>query len=247
MKSGFFTQPPPVSYAVPHDRIGVRVILIAHQAIVRSFEIIRSEGFALTPAHENQITAKLEETLENRVRNRGEIDGFDGLFFGKVTRGNEVVNFDGTKISKKPDLMFHLRREDRIEWDQRQDALFVECKPVDRNHSLLGHYCAVGKDCTGVERFIVGDYAWAMEEALMVGYVRDGLRLLPDLDKALHDPSRHKKLGEPEALGPIAPQMPLTAKCEYPLHKSRHKRLFCWMNGKAATAIDIYHSWHDCS
>jgi hypothetical protein len=246
MKSGFFTRPPVARYVVPHDRIGERWILIAHLAVRRSFEFIRSDGFNLGAARENEITAKLEETLENRVRNRGEIEGFDGLFFGKVTRGNEVINHDGTKISKKPDLMFHLRREDRSEWDQRQDALFAECKPVDRAHTLVGHYCAVGKDCTGVERFVVGDYAWAMEEALMIGYVRDGFRLETDLLNTLREPSRHVKLGEPDGL--VALEKADRDVAENPsLHRSRHKRLFRWTDGRDATPIDLYHSWHPCN
>lgn len=248
MKPGFFTRPPVPRYVVPHDRIGERWILIAHEAVTRSFELIREEGFDLGAAHENEVTAKLEETLENRVRNRGEVEGFDGLFFGKVTRGNEVINFDGTKISKKPDLMFHLRREERIEWDQRQDALFAECKPVDRTHSLAGHYCAVGKDCTGVERFVIGDYAWAMEEALMIGYVRDGLRLNPDLLNALREPSRYQKLGEPDALVAVVTQPSETViTLEQHLHRTRHKRLFRWVDGREATPINLYHSWHACN
>lgn len=246
MRPGFFTRPPAARYVVPHDRIGQRYILIVHQAVARSFEIMRSEGFNLAIARENEITAKLEETLENRVRNREEIDGFDGLFFGKVTRGNEVLNYDGTKISKKPDLMFHLRREDRIRWDQRQDAFFAECKPVDRSHSLAGHYCAVGKDCTGVERFVVGDYAWAMQEALMIGYIRDGFRMETDLLNALQEPSRYQRLGEPDGLMPLEKTEASAGQPEV-LHLSRHKRLFRWTDGREATSIDLYHSWHACN
>ena len=243
MTPNFFTQPR--CYVVPHDRIGLRAVLIMHQAITRAFEIIRKEGFALGAALENEITAELENALENRVRNRGEVEGFDNLFFGKVTRGNEVKNFNATKISKKPDLMFYLRRENRHEWDQCQDALFTECKPVDRQHSLRGHYCAVDKDCTGIERFIIGDYAWAMEEAFMIGYVRDGIQIVPDLAKALREPSRRKKLGEPDELVPVeSPHPPQSA---HVLHRSRHQRLFTWQNGRPATPIDVFHSWHDCS
>lgn len=245
MNADFFTRPPKSRYVVPHDRIGVRWILIAHRAITRSFEMMRSDGYALASAGENQITEKLEETLENRVRNRGEIDGFDGLFFGKVTRGSEVVNFDGTKISKKPDLVFQLRREDRIDWDQRQDALFAECKPVDRSRPLAGHYCGIEKDCTGVERFVLGHYAWAMHEALMIGYVRGGFRIVPDLHRALQDAARHVKLGSPGTLEIVGGG----AACSgaEPLYLSQHQRRFHWKDGRGASPIDLFHSWHACN
>ena len=93
------------------------------------------------------------------------------------------MNYNGGKISKKPDLVFRLRREYRTDWDQRQDAVFAECKPVDKKHRLNENYCAVGKDTSGIERFVIGDYAWAMEQAFLIAYVRDGLCIKPDLER----------------------------------------------------------------
>jgi hypothetical protein len=181
--------------------------------------------------------------LNNQVLNRGEVEGFDKNFFGKVRRV-EIVNYDGTKKSKKPDLCFDLQRENRIDWDQLQDAIFVECKPVDKKHSLKAHYCAVGKDCTGVERFVIGDYAWAMHEAMMVAYVRDGVRVDPDLINGLTDSRCHKLLGSPTK--PLI--VPLGGAGAQPLYKTAHRRLFTWREtGKPATTITLYHSWHDCT
>ena len=205
--------------------------------------MMRSDGFTFSSALENDVTEKLEDMLENRIRNRDEIEGFDSLFFGKVTRANEVVNFDGTKKSKKPDLVFALRRENRTDWDQRQDALFAECKPVDKKHKLSAHYCAVGTAYVGIERFIIGHYAWAMEEGLMIGYVQDGLTVLPHLADALIHPEIHKKLGSPECPAAVAENNLSSGK---PLYHTRHQRLFCWQQGPKATPIDLYHSWHNC-
>lgn len=244
MSPEFFTRRH-ARFKVPHDRIGVRWVLIVHLAITRAFELIRERHWPIASALENEITEMLEDVLENSVRNRGEVAGFDTEFFGKVSRGSETVSFNGTKISKKPDLVFALRREHRIEWDQRQDALFAECKPVDRAHPLSGHYCAVGKDCTGIERFVIGDYAWAMEEALMIGYVRDGLRVDPHLAAALnHTASRHL-LGDPTP--PEAIEVIVTEGRMVVLHCTIHQRRFPWPDGRAASAIDLFHSWHDCT
>jgi hypothetical protein len=240
--SNFFTQRHAARFTVPHDRVDIRWLLLAHLAVTKAFEIIRAERHVLNSALENDITIKLENVLNNQVLNRGEVEGFDKSFFGKVRRV-EVVNFDGTKKSKKPDLCFDLQRENRVDWDQLQDAIFAECKPVDNGHSLNAHYCAVGKDCTGIERFVIGDYAWAMHEAMMIGYVRDGFRVDPHLVRSLADALRHKSLGSPTKPYAIASG---SAKSE-PLYQTCHDRLFIWKeNGKRATPIVLYHSWHNC-
>lgn len=230
---------------MPHDRIGPRYMMIVHRAVTRAFELLRAEGYALTKAKENDITERLEDFLVNRIYTRGEVEGFDSFFFGKVVRANELVNFDGTKKSKKPDLVFPLRRENRREWDQRQDAVFAECKPVDAQHSLTGHYCAVGKDCTGIERFVIGDYAWAMEEVFMIGYIRGGLTIARNLKPVLADASRHRQLGSPSGFEAME-SVSLNSKTDI-LHRTIHQRLFQWSNGVAASPVEVFHSWHDCS
>lgn len=239
MSPDFFTRRA-ARFSRPHDRIGVRWMLVAHLAITRAFEMMRERSWPLASALENEITEQLEDVLENDVRNRGEIAGFDSTFFGAVTRGSETVNYNGARISKKPDLIFRLRREHRTEWDQRQDALFAECKPVDRAHSLSGHYCATGTSTSGIERFVIGDYAWAMEEALMIAYVRDDFRVHPHLATALTNPATRAALGNPTPPEDIAGS-PVT------LHRTTHQRRFQWPDGRAASAIAIFHSWHDCS
>ena len=241
--SSFFCQRSQAKFTVPHGPLGERWILVAHLAVTRAFEIIREEGCTLNSLLENDITIKLENVLNNQVLNRGEVEGFDKGFFGKVRRV-EVVNFDGTKKSKKPDLCFDLQREDRIDWDQLQDALFAECKPVDKKHSLDAHYCAVGKDCTGIERFVIGDYAWAMHEAMMIGYVRGAFRIHPDLATSLADSQRHELLGSPTI--PVA--LFRARDGTEPLHQTRHSRRFKWkQTGQLATSITLYHSWHNCA
>lgn len=51
--------------------------------------------------------------------------------------------------------------------DRTHYGLFVECKIVDSNHPVR-NYAA-----EGIQRFIEGDYAWAMPHAMMVAYVKD--------------------------------------------------------------------------
>jgi hypothetical protein len=240
-RTAFFTKPP--IRLLPHPRIGLRRVLVAHAALVRAFELLREEGYPLASALENDITERLEDKLENRLRHTGEVPGFDYLHFGRVTRANELPNYDRTKKSKKPDLVIGLRREGRLDILQTHDALFAECKPVDKAHRLASAYCALDRDCTGIERFIIGDYAWTMEEALMIGFVR-GYRIKPHLAAALQSSTCHEKLGFPSKVRSVPGSKP-SEKSEA-LHITKHQRRFNWVN-RRATPINLYHSWHDCS
>ncbi len=242
MNPAFFTRSP-TQFELPHKRIDVRWILVAHNAVAAAIAILRLSGFDLRNAGENELTNELENILRNRLLRLDANPSLDPDFFRDVTRGSEVENFNGEKISKKPDLLFHLQRENTL-WDRRQDALFAECKPVDKQHPLNGHYCAVEKDCTGIERFVIGDYAWAMEDALMIAYVRDGFQVRPHLENSLNKEPRKTKLGSPTPLAEI--QATTANGEETTLYHTTHRRDFRWRNKSKATPITLYHSWHDC-
>jgi hypothetical protein len=124
-----------------------------------------------------------------------------------------------------------------------QDSLFAECKPVGREHPLNTHYCAVGKKTSGIERFVCGAYASAMEQALMIAYVRDGFQITRQLADTLEIPKTRAGLGQPTALSCV---VEATSKDCQGLYLTTHQRLFSWPDGRPATPIDLYHSWHDC-
>ena len=240
MNAGFFTRTQN-RFEVPHERIGVRWLLLVHACIAKAFATMRSRGDDLQQASENAITNELENLLANDLQ-RPEGDVYlDPDFFWGVTRGSEVENHNGRKISKKPDLIFHLRRSNAL-WDRRQDALFAECKWISKKRTLRANYCSVGKDSSGIERFVVGDYAWAMQEALMIGYVLDGLRVIPDLEKTLATTPKRGRLGHPSA-----PELVISdGNGQAQLVRTTHERTFTWRNGRRATPIDLFHSWHAC-
>jgi hypothetical protein len=242
VRSSFFTRRSAARFVVPHEALGDRWLLVVHAAVTAAFALIRKDGFDLRSAGENAITHRLEGALMNDVFGCGVVEGFDKRFFCRVTRGSEVENYNGEKISKKPDLVFHLQRENAL-WDLRQDAIFAECKPVDLGHSLATNYCAVGTDRVGVERFVIGHYAWAMHEGMIIGYVRDGFHVTPHLVDSLADLTRHESLGSPTKPMPICP----CSDSAEGLHRTRHHRRFTWkQTGQRATPIELYHSWHDC-
>ena len=242
MSPGFFTSASTRTYHVPHPRLQERWIAAVHQALVRAIALIRSDGRDLASANEDDITFWLEDMLENRLMCDDSSD-LDLSFIRSVTRESATANHDENSKGRKPDLVFRLQRELCQTHNRVQDSLFAECKPVGRKHPLLNHYSAVGKKTSGIERFVIGAYASAMEQGIMIGYARDKFRITRHLADSLAEPKTRVGLGEPSALSCV-----IEAKSQHcpGLYLTTHQRLFSWPDGRAATPIDLYHSWHDC-
>ena len=136
---------------------------------------------------EPEVTALIEARL-NRL-----ID--ENMLWGQlvvcVARGKESISFDGSHLEKRPDLSIYL--SDRT----RRFPLVVETKILDApNARPVASYCK-----HGLLRFVDGEYAWGNQEALMIGYIRDGSLIDTKLtqflakDMALKSPEyRVKKL-----------------------------------------------------
>jgi len=166
MKIGFFTQG--VKYTLPHPQIPERTVLLVCKVIRKAWHLLAevpASDFPRQSADEDTITQALVEIIENRLRKNGDIDGFNCMLFGRVSRESKITNFDKEHPDKMPDIFFDLKR-DHLPILSDQDGLFVECKPIDPKHPILSCYCN-----KGLLRFVNGDYAWAMQDALMVNVV----------------------------------------------------------------------------
>jgi hypothetical protein len=194
----------------------------------------------LSTADEDDITRQLHTILEDVLLKTKEVRGFDRRRIMKVVRAPEVTNYDGTHPAKKPDLVLFLMQREHLAVQPSQDALFAECKPVDNDHAVGKHYCDAG-----IQRFVGGDYAWAMQEGMMVAYARAGHTIIKDLAPVLAG-SRHKALGSPTA--PEVVSRSAASSSAEPLHSTLHQRAFTWLasHGKACQ-IRVFHSWHNCS
>lgn len=231
---------PPEAFHLPHPKIELPVILIVRQALIEAFARLRARchaaGRDLADDRENDVTRMLLNILENDLRQKGSVRGFNKTFFEEVSRQREVENYNFTRLEKRPDMLFKLRcDEESAPVLSTQHALFVECKPVDRDHPAGGDYCDAG-----LQRFVDGDYAWAMQDALMIGYIRDGRKVGTHLFPAMkaRDCLRTVKLPVPVTTSGLLAE---------PLYVSRHRREFLWPAGKGpACEITVYHSWHIC-
>lgn len=244
--NGFFTLGvPPERYHLPHPSLGLPVILLIRRVLLRAFDILREQKFDLAGAKEDQVTAALRSTVENNLRQTGEVRGFSKRTYDAVIRQSQWANYNGTCFAKTPDLFFRLR-DDQVEPRpvlSEFDGLFIEAKPVDATHFAGGDYCD-----EGLIRFVRGDYAWAMPEAAMLAYARDGRTIADHLIPAMSESTRTA------ALAPVQlPQLCTAAgaaACDTAegVQISRHRRSFPWPDGKGpATDITIYHLWHRCT
>ena len=74
-------------------------------------------------------------------------------------------------------------------------------------------------------------------------YARDKFSITRHLAESLAVPKTRVGLGEPSALSCVIEEN--SPHCPG-LYLTTHKRLFSWLDGRAATPIDLYHSWHEC-
>jgi hypothetical protein len=245
-KPGFFTLGVTADcYQLPHPRLGLPVILLIRRVLCRAFAMLREEQFQLAVATEDQVTAALRSVIENNLRQRGDIAGFNRQTYESVVRQSQVANFDGTKRSKSPDFCFKLRNDDEPRMVlSEHDALFVECKPVDSAHPAGSKYCD-----DGLIRFVIGDYAWAMQEGIMVAYAGNGRTIAGHLIPAMREQARVILLATVEIPQSYPTKMPVDAEVQAEnIHISEHRRSFSWPDAKGqATNVTIYHLWHDCS
>jgi hypothetical protein len=133
-----------------------------------------------------------------------------------------------------PDLYIRIRRGTPVSLPS-DDGLFIECKPLDVNHPAGRDYCD-----KGLKRFVIGDYAWAMPDALMVGYASSGYTLPTKFAEAVADRKTSLKTnGAVEA----CPDCSAEGYAQPP-HFTVHDRNFNYpISSQKASPITIRHLW----
>lgn len=194
---------------------------------------VKEGHFSICNATEDQITERLHMIL-------GELDtAGDSAVLGlsqlqsPVREGN-VRNYDGAHLDKQPDLAFRPIRNLISCGNTVPTAIFIECKPIDAGHPVPSTYCRAG-----LVRFVNGDYAWGVDRAMMVGYVRNICTLPGGLSTSLVDP---KLSSEMELAGGLE-DLPKTASGDA-VCQTRHSRKF-QLPGVASPVgqIVVNHLW----
>lgn len=229
----FATGPP--QFPLPHAPFPLAVWLIAEDAIRMAWVRLRQRSpavFELASANEDTITLKLHEVLVDEVYGTGAVEGFDDTIMQIGSREAKFQNFNGKHPDKMPDL--HIGILQRANVRQSQDGIFVECKPVDADHTVGVHYCD-----KGISRFVEGDYAWAMTTALMVAYAARGYAIDPKLIDALTRSDTISTVSMPTP----CPSSETVLFCDQ-TQVTVHRRDFQYVeSGEAAPNITLRHLW----
>lgn len=233
MRIGFYAQG---SASLPHPHYPKATLRVIEKAIAEAWRIIRDhpEGdFEIETADEDRITRDLRTCLMNNVLDGGIVPAFTSDKF-HITREGKFESFDGTHLDKMPDLHLHIVRDSPASLPAA-DGLFVECKPIDRDHSAGNHYCD-----KGIIRFVNGEYAWALSEALMIGYASSGYTIPNKLREAIT-----QRKAELKTTGNVraCPECSAAGYVQRP-HITVHQRGFIYpCTGTTAPRITIRHLW----
>ncbi len=134
-------------------------------------ELLSRRRTTLLSGAEIEINALIETRLNALV----DEDELWAQLVRCVARGKETVSYDGSHLEKQPDLSIYLTHR------TPSFPLVVECKLIDApSKKRIGLYCN-----EGLARLVRGEYAWAVREAFMLGYVRDGSTILSALEPFL--------------------------------------------------------------
>jgi len=214
----------------PHPPVRRAIFLTVEEAMRVAWERIHNEPrkqFDPATAQEANFTAELHEVLRDELLEEESVPGFSKLIFQDVTRP-EVKNFDGKKVSKRPDMLVKL--VDRGNVKPTQDGIFVECKLMDASAESKRLYCD-----HGITRFTDGDYARAMTEAMMLAYSRE--KKMPSLALADTFEKREDKV-LPVGKLKDCPKSPATPAVAISVHRRTFR-----LNGRKAQNITLRHLW----
>ncbi len=183
--------------------------------------VVSKHSAQLSFATEEQITKWLIDELNDFLLSQL-VAGFSPQFYQDPVRGSKLENYDGVKIEKAPDLVFRLQRYgNRITTSAEQDAWICECKLIEKGHDSRT-FANYQKE--GIDRFVGGDYAWAMPHAQMLAYVRGYGK-----SGATKKFEKHRVALQANKVGQI--------------DESTHERSFILRNGKLPGDITLRHLW----
>ncbi|HCF3841119.1 TPA: hypothetical protein NID17_005796 [Pseudomonas aeruginosa] len=158
------------------------------------------------------------------------VSGFTSDVFEYVERGANLSNFNLSVINKQPDLVIRMANTPLTNV-RRYVGIFVEAKVVSKSKALSNY------TRQGVSRFVRGDYAWAMQDGLMIAYRKQPPRQVSALDTSLkRDASLLTQQENSKHI--VQSGLPIPA-----CGKSTHDRQWTYQAGGAPGEIRLWHLW----
>ncbi|WP_233840961.1 hypothetical protein [Dyella sp. 2HG41-7] len=212
------------------------ILAVVGKALYQAWELICAEPQKhLAPSkpgnpEEDRYTDALCEILLYWLKSQSPVDGFTADVFENVGRGENLSNYNAENINKQPDLVIRLANPPLIQ-ARRYVGIFAETKIVSAKKQL-SHYTA-----DGMARFIRGDYAWAMQDGVMLAYQREPHRSLSTLDTKL---KKEAALLTTQQQGSCLMTSGIPAQIGA---LSTHERQWLYTAGGKPGAVRIWHLW----
>ncbi|MBL4900989.1 MAG: hypothetical protein JKX76_15380 [Colwellia sp.] len=191
-----FAQSPETPYC--HEKFPSNILVIIEYAIFEALSYISKKRVKKGGMEEIDYNIALQERLNTMLQSK-DFSYFTYDMFQDIARDASVCSYDYGHLEKKPDLTFKLSGGQRsLVKDRTNDGLFVECKIIDgKGKKTISGYCK-----TGISRYVKGEYAWAMPNALMIAYNKTGSSIFMKLEKFLENDEalkfKHSKVAKNE-------------------------------------------------
>ena len=221
---------------LPLNQLHIRMILSIENALRIAWNRINADVTfkpILDTGNEDSITTLIQSELED-LRHSMTAAGYHESIFAMTERGGEYINYNADHIKKSPDLIFRIKtkRSGLVPRMNIYDGIFVECKLITKT-ATVNDYVQ-----NGLQRFVDGEYAWAVKQGLMMAYVRTPQELPATLDDYFikHKTSNHFNLVSNLDVCSHSPAKPK-------VFTSQHGRNWAYPTKGSPGDIDIRHIW----
>lgn len=150
--------------------VSAGVMRVVGQAVAYAWSVIRSDPAThlaqpspSNPPEDIYTDALCEMLLQMLKDSTAVVPGFSSVLFEHVSRAENLNNYNASVINKQPDLIIQLA-DGPLQQTRRYVGIYIETKIVSMKTSITRY------TNDGLKRFIAGDYAWAMQGALMIAY-----------------------------------------------------------------------------
>jgi len=195
--------------------------------------------------NEDEITALLQEMIEHLRGNNSEAPNFPiNGNFETVSRGANFRNHNNQRLNTQPDLVFRLiGLNPGLLVNRIYNALFIECKIISRNANVARYIQE------GVKRFVDGHYAWAMQQAMMIAYVKNNAQMPATLKSSFNRQNAGQEIVRCRPLGDeVTPSTDLSdIYPESPSYLTSHERRWLYQEEYEPGNIEIKHIWLNCT
>lgn len=182
----------------------------------------------------NEVQLNAELAIEMDALRRLElVRDFTPDIFETPTPDAPTRNFSGERIGPRPDITIRIRSLRPALANPMVDTVFIECKCLGEGLNLGPYFKK------GMRRFIDGEYGWAVQQAIMVGYLETDQVLPDDLEKRL------VRNGQDIGMNLVLDDKRRTVRPSGQgyLAFTRHQRIWRHQNDDLPGDIELLHVW----